>query len=175
MRRPRLSAQVLEDVLAKAERQPSGCLVFTGCRNSDGYGRLAERLDGKVVYWQAHRFVYTRKVGPIPLGLMVCHKCDNPPCIEMSHLFLGSPADNARDKTEKGRTPSGEKHAFRRRPELVRSGDRHHNARLTAERVLELRRLGSEGFSNRELAEIFKLSVTYVSEVKTGKKWRHLK
>lgn len=175
MRKPRVPAQVLVDVLAKAERTPSGCLVFTGCRNADGYGKLAERINGKVVYWQAHRFVYTRQVEPIPPGMMVCHKCDNPPCIEISHLFLGSPADNARDKTEKGRTPSGDAHAFRRRPELVRVGGRHHNARLTAAQVLELRKLGAEGRSNRELAVTFGLSVTYVSEVKTGKKWHHLK
>lgn len=81
---------------------PTGCWEFMGARTPKGYGRIG--LDGQ--YWQAHRLAWTLKRGPIPngLGLQVCHRCDNPPCINPDHLFLGTNADNCRDRHSKGRT-----------------------------------------------------------------------
>lgn len=74
------------------------CLVYPPTKR-DGYGRI--RVDGKS--WLAHRFSWVLANGPIPEGMYVCHRCDNPPCINPEHLFLGTQTDNMRDMAAKGR------------------------------------------------------------------------
>lgn len=72
-----------------------GCREFTWRRDRDGYGRIGDAL--------AHRVVWAHHHGPIPPGLSVLHTCDNPPCCEIDHLWLGTPLDNTRDMIAKGR------------------------------------------------------------------------
>lgn len=76
-----------------------GCWEWTRARNSGGYGTFVYP-DGQL----AHRFSWIVSFGPIPDGLDVLHKCDNPPCVRPDHLFLGTDADNAADKVAKGRS-----------------------------------------------------------------------
>lgn len=71
------------------------CVEHSGSKNTRGYGLIGQRL--------AHRVVWESEHGPIPEGLCVLHHCDNPPCIRLSHLFLGTKGDNNRDRTEKRR------------------------------------------------------------------------
>jgi hypothetical protein len=75
------------------------CIECRGGTNRDGYSPLSYR--GKK--YLAHRFVWQAINGPIPSGLNVCHACDNPRCINIEHLFLGTQADNLRDMRQKGR------------------------------------------------------------------------
>jgi hypothetical protein len=78
------------------------CIEWTGGRTSAGYGQLyPPGLKGRSVL--AHRWAWEQEHGPIPAGLHVCHRCDNPPCVNVNHLFLGTMGDNMRDKTRKGR------------------------------------------------------------------------
>ena len=83
-------------------KMPTDCIEWSGSLNSQGYGRLVIR--GKE--YRAHRIVWEETNGPIPDGMCVCHHCDNPPCVNVEHLFLGTPKDNTRDAQQKGRIPT---------------------------------------------------------------------
>jgi hypothetical protein len=83
---------------------PNGCVEWSGVKNRDGYGILSgKRFCSSRL---AHRNSFTLHVGPIPDGALVCHKCDNPSCINPDHLFLGTVRDNNVDRANKGRTVS---------------------------------------------------------------------
>lgn len=75
------------------------CLVWTGNRGSSGYGQL--RVDGRMQ--SVHRLVWTLHHGPIPPGLVVMHGCDNPACVDLDHLLLGTQRANVLDRERKGR------------------------------------------------------------------------
>ena len=81
----------------------SGCFLWIGSVDGGGYGTF---WDGRGRA-KAHRYAWGQKHGPIPEGMHVCHKCDNPPCVNPLHLFLGTAKDNARDKIRKGREKGG--------------------------------------------------------------------
>ncbi len=76
------------------------CLVFTGTRTPDGYGRVSIENKGKAY---AHRVTWEEHNGPIPDGLVVRHSCDNPPCVNIEHLLIGTHKDNAKDRDERRR------------------------------------------------------------------------
>lgn len=130
------------------------CWEWTG-HTVSGYGVLY--IDGKS--WKAHRYSYFLAHGECPAGLDVCHSCDNPPCVNPDHLFLGSEADNMRDMREKGRSARGE---------------RHPDAKLTNEAVTAMRVLRSAGRTVRSLAAEYGVEESVASRAIAGRTWRHI-
>lgn len=140
---------------------PLGCHVWTGARGPQGlYGQLWVAEKGRKM--MAHRVAWELANGPIPAGMLVCHHCDNTICVNLRHLFLGTSADNARDRDRKGRHRYGR--VF---------GQGHPDSKLTeaqARFALESR----EQITGAELARRFGISFQAISDIRTGKTWKHL-
>lgn len=81
----------------------NGCMIWKGIKTPNGYGKF--HVNYKAV--GAHRYSYKIHFGEIPEGMLVCHHCDNPPCVAPNHLFLGTSRDNMQDKIKKGRANNG--------------------------------------------------------------------
>ena len=144
------------------------CTVWKGCiRKDSGYGQAYYK--GKHV--RAHRMAWEEAHGPIPEGMQVLHKCDNKPCVNVDHLFLGTHDDNMKDKVAKGRQAQGENTSPYLRPETVRKGSAHHKALLTEEDVLNIRATDARLV---DLAGAYGVSISTISNIKVRKTWRHV-
>lgn len=95
------------------------CWEWQGKREPKGYGYFCMNA----TTFRVHRFSYELHHGPIPKGLLVCHKCDNPPCVNPEHLFIGTNADNTNDRIAKGR---GRRAKAVQKPKPLKAGDRVH-------------------------------------------------
>lgn len=95
----------------------SGCWIWIGaCPDPPGYGRI--NILGEII--GTHRFSYERFIGPIPEGMLVCHKCDTRCCVNPDHFFLGDHAANGRDASQKGRLCAGQRHYLGRKTHCKR-------------------------------------------------------
>lgn len=132
---------------------PDDCWEWTGTCFTNGYGRAT--VDRRSV--GAHRRAYELSVGPIPAGLKVLHTCDNPPCVNPSHLFAGTTKDNAEDMVTKGRSARGARNA---------------NAILTDDAVRDIRaRYAAGGVTQKELADEYGVVEGAVWNVLHGQSW----
>lgn len=138
----------------------------------NGYGKFW--LDGRM--HRAHRISYLIYVGKIPDGMLVCHKCDNPKCVNPNHLFLGTVADNNADKAAKGRAPrvTGVRHGINTKPERTARGSLHGCAKLTEANVSRIIGLLAAGVSAKTICAAYGVSVSAVSLIARGKTWRHV-
>ncbi len=125
---------------------------------SDGYGNFW--MDNRK--WKAHRFSYELEHGPIPEGLIICHRCDDRKCVRPEHLFLGTHKDNSQDREKKGR--GGD---FR--------GENNWCSLLTEDEVREILYLYRQGdTSQTELGERFGVRQTAISAITRGINWSHI-
>lgn len=131
------------------------CWEWTGSINSEGYGNINIGKTEK-----AHRFSYLAFHGKIDPLKVVCHKCDNPPCVNPHHLFLGTREDNLKDCIAKGRAKYSH-------------GESHRLAKLTSKDVLVIRELLSKR-SQLAIAKKFGVSDKSISNIKKNRTWKHV-
>jgi HNH endonuclease len=139
-----------EALMSRVVAHPDGCWEWLGRTDKDGYGIVM--IDGKNN--RAHRLSYVVHRGDIPDGMVVCHKCDNPPCCNPSHLFLGTIKDNANDALAKGRAFVGEKNG---------------RAKLSWHDIGDIR---SSTASSHELSLKYAVSVSSINRIKRNQSWR---
>ena len=148
-----------------SRRKESACWEWPDSRTKAGYGRLW--IHPRLHY--AHRVAWTITNGTIPRGLHVCHHCDNPPCVNPAHLFLGTQADNAADMVGKGRA--------RNKPH---PGMEHRLAKLTDDDVREIRRLycpsprKPSAFGCPALAKRYGVAPSLIHRIVKRQSWSHI-
>jgi hypothetical protein len=137
----------------------AGCWIWTAARNRKGYGLFGKgrTVDG---HCHAHRAAWIITYGPIPDGLLVLHRCDNPPCVRPDHLFLGTDLDNAHDRDTKKRN--------------LRNGVGF-NARLTPAQVREIRAAYTAGEATQtQLGHQYGVSQGAISLLLLRKTYGHI-
>ena len=154
------SATIADRLNAKLVRSPNGCLEWTGASLAAGHGHMS-RGSQHAGYESTHRVAWMLEHGPIPDGLFVCHRCDNPPCCDPAHLFLGTAADNSHDMWNKGRGPSAT---------LIPKGAAHPDARLSDDEVAQMRNLYPEVKNYAEIGRRFGVSKQHARSVILGTK-----
>jgi hypothetical protein len=151
----------------------SGCWEQAGGDNGRGYGfiDLKHWAEWPERIVQLHRLAYRLCVGPIPDGLCVLHRCDNPPCCRPDHLFLGTNLDNIEDKIGKGRQAKGS--AVRANHDHLK-GEAVVTSHFTADQIMEMRQREAAGEHPATIAADFGTAPDYVVAVARGDCWTHL-
>jgi hypothetical protein len=175
--------------------EETGCWEWQGQLWSNNYGKYRGQ--------RAHRWSYEHFIGPIPAGMLVCHRCDNRKCVNPEHLWLGTYLDNNWDSINKGRHMVGDNHPARLHPEKMARGDGHGSrlhperratgdrsgmrlhpethrgeksgvAKLNEAAVIEIFRMRRKGLSEKNIAENFNVSRSAISAVLTRRHWGYV-
>lgn len=159
------------------------CWEWKGYRDKNGYGALYINESNH----RSHRVALAISGVAIPSGMCVCHTCDNPPCCNPAHLFLGTNLDNRRDMIKKGRGSSGDSHWTQTMPHIIPRGRQHWSTRipesicrgtdqachkLTDDAVRFIR---SSPLPRLLLAHMFGISRRRICAVQLGKAWKHVR
>ena len=145
---------------SKADCQGAGCWIWTACKDGDGYGNIGF---GRSTV-KAHRVAWELTHGPIPPRMHVLHHCDNPPCVNPEHLFLGTQVENQRDCEAKGRGWS--RH---------RIGELNGRAKLKLADVARIRALAQSGMSQAAIARLYPhMGYSTIKDIVRGKRWNRV-
>lgn len=152
---------IFEKFMSLVRKDDKGCWIWTGRRRvrptgQVSYGRIMDR--GRE--WLAHRLSWTLFQGEIPAGKCVCHRCDDPRCVNPVHLFLGTHKENMHDCMRKRRH---------------HHGVRHRSAKLKPDQIETILRAHADGVSISVLAERFGVKAPSIRKVVTGQTWKQLR
>lgn len=148
----------IDEFIRTTKKTPSGCLEWQGGKFVRGYGR--SRMNGHQC--TASRVSYTMFVGPIPEGLHILHGCDNPPCVNPTHLRPGTSKENMQEREKRGRRKAAK-------------GSGHGMSKLNEDKVREIRSLyAAGGTSYSKLGEQFGVDFTMIALIVKRKNWKHV-
>lgn len=133
------------------------CWLWQGAMSANGYGSFKT---GRKVCDGAHRVAYTLFNKASPGAMHVCHKCDDPRCVNPNHLFLGTRTDNMQDKIRKGRSRNGDQR-----------GEKNPRSKLSADQVAEVKAKILSGKTNTSIAKDYGVSHHLISKIRRGKAW----
>jgi len=134
----------------------TNCWLWQGAKDGCGYGFVYIKPKTQ----RTHRAMYEYYYGEIPKGLLACHKCDVPSCVNPDHIFLGTPKDNYVDMHKKGRAV-----------EIIRRGESHKLSKLTEADVINIRTARGR---HKDIGSIYGVSGTLVGNIKNRKTWKHV-
>lgn len=149
----------LRSIFNKNVIKKDGCWDWQGRCHNGGYAVMVHGSDHKQI--GAHRVSWMIHKGEIPKGLFVLHKCDNKPCTNPEHLFLGTIKDNVQDMHKKGRANR-------------LKNEEHPNAKLTIEKVKKIKELLSIGVTMTRISKDFHISHGAISAIKNGITWNSI-
>jgi predicted DNA-binding protein (UPF0251 family) len=165
------NSKLKERLEAKSFKKQNGCIEWTGYKmpSPNGYGRTS--VKGKLLL--THRLAWMlHNEGPLSNDICVCHKCDNPACINPDHLFLGTQLENIKDRHAKGRTCSGERKSKIQRAKGAK-GEQFSKAKLKAADIPEIVRLRKvEGLQFRTIAEMYGVRSPTIQGILSGRYWK---
>ncbi len=142
-------------------KRDNDCWVWMASINRKGYGNFyISTGNSEERHTLAHRFSWEDSYGLIPDGMYVCHKCDNPSCVNPSHLFLGTNQDNMDDMKRKGRSPR-------------MKGSTHPESKLTESKVQEIKEIRKTGKPYNKIAALYGVDTSLIFRICKGKSWRH--
>lgn len=151
---------IVDRFMLKVKKTDS-CWLWTANKNKIGYGYFWMKVANRQLL--AHRVSYELFVGSIPCGLLVCHKCDNPSCVNPNHLFIGTHLDNMNDMFNKNRQSTCKS----------RAGIQNGRARLSEDDVIQIRII--KNLKNIEIAAKFGVSPVTIEQIKNRRLWKHIK
>lgn len=147
-----------DKLAARGRRSSNGCLEWTGGCTKRGYGEIT--IDGVNHY--VHRLAWELANGPIPVGQVIRHSCDNPPCFDTAHLLPGTQGENVADMVSRGRAK-------------IPSGETHPKAKLTWPAVREIRQLVATGSTENALARQFGVCGSTIHRIAANQIWKETK
>jgi len=160
---PRAKKKALQKLadrfLSKIAVKDNGCWEWVKGTYTNGYGKFSIKGNGH----PAHRISYVLFIGNIPKGMLVCHDCDNKICVNPSHLFIGSHADNTADMIQKGRMVPGN-----------HSGIHNGRAKLDEDAVRDIRWKREEGVMTKDLVVEYGVSRSQIQKIVRRELWKEV-
>lgn len=149
------------------KRGPDECWPWLVNISRKGYG-VAWIRDTRFIASRLSWFIHA---GSDPGNLLVCHRCDNPPCVNPSHLYLGTIAENLADASKRGLYPTGDNHYRRAKPHLVARGEQHPSCKLSDVDIESIKAMYSSGrYSHRQIATLHHVAKVTIGRVLNGER-----